>query len=48
MKYYKDNFKKLKFKNAEKLASECLSLPIDPMLKKKEIEFIINKINNFK
>ena len=48
MKYYKDNFKKLKFKNAEKLASECISLPIDPMLKKREVKFIINKINNFK
>ena len=44
--YYKSNeilqknFKKMKFMNAEKLASQCVSLPIDPMLKK-EMDLII-------
>ncbi len=47
MTYYKKNFKKLKFTNAEKLASQCVSLPIDPMLSKSEINFIIKVINNF-
>ena len=48
MKFYKKNFKKIKFINAEKLASQCVSLPIDPMLNKKEIDLIIQIINNFK
>ena len=47
MKYYKDNFKNMKFPNAEILAKECVSLPIDPMLKKNEINFVIKKINNY-
>ena len=33
--------------NSEILAKECVSLPIDPMLKKKEINFVIKKINNY-
>ncbi len=48
MKFFKDNFKKIKFINAEKLASECVSLPIDPMLKNFEVNYIIRKINSFK
>jgi len=48
MKFYKKNFKKVKFINAEKLASQCVSLPIDPMLNKKEINLIVQKINNFR
>ena len=47
MKFYKKNFKKLKFPNAETLAKECVSLPIDPMLKKNEINYIVKIINNF-
>jgi len=47
MKYYKKNFKKLTFPNAETLAKECVSLPIDPMLKKNEIDYIVKIINNF-
>ena len=47
MKYFKDNFKNIKFPNAEILAKECVSLPIDPMLKKNEINFVIKKINNY-
>ena len=47
MKYFKDNFKNIKFPNAEILAKECVSLPIDPMLNKNEINFVIKKINNY-
>ncbi|MDA9662932.1 DegT/DnrJ/EryC1/StrS family aminotransferase [bacterium] len=47
MKFYKKNFKDISFPNSEKLAKECVSLPIDPMLKKKEINFIVKTINNF-
>ena len=47
MKFYKKNFKNLKFPNAELLAKECVSLPIDPMLKKNEINYIIKTINKF-
>ena len=47
MKFYKKNFKKIKFSNAEILAKECVSLPIDPMLKNNEINYIVKIINNF-
>jgi len=47
MKFYKKNFKKIKFPNAEILAKECVSLPIDPMLKNNEINYIVKIINNF-
>ena len=47
MKFYNNNFKKIKFPNAENLAKECVSLPIDPMLKKNEIDYIVKIINNF-
>ncbi len=47
MKYFKDNFKNINFINSENLAKKCVSLPIDPMLTKKEIYYIVNKINNF-
>ena len=48
MNYFKKNFKNIKFSKAEILAKECVSLPIDPMLKKKEIDYVIKKINNFR
>ena len=48
MQFYKKNFKKMKFPNAEILAKNCVSLPIDPMLKKNEIDYIVKIINNFK
>ena len=41
MKYFKKNFGNFKFTNAEKLAAECVSLPIDPMLKTREVDYII-------
>ncbi len=47
MKYFKKNFGNIKFKNAEKLAAECVSLPIDPMLKSQEVDYIIKILNNF-
>ncbi len=47
MKYFKKNYKRKKFPNAENLAKKCVSLPIDPMLSKKEINYVIKKINNF-
>jgi dTDP-4-amino-4,6-dideoxygalactose transaminase len=48
MKYFKQNYGIKKFTNAELLAKECVSLPIDPMLKKYEVNFVIQKLNNFK
>ena len=47
MKFYKKNFKNINFPNAEILAKECVSLPIDPMLKKQEVNYIIQIINKF-
>jgi len=47
MKYYKKNFRNMNFTNAEILAKECVSLPIDPMLKKHELNYIIHIINKF-
>ena len=47
MKYFKKNFNRKKFPNSEKLAKNCVSLPIDPMLTSKEVNYIIKKINNF-
>ena len=35
------------YPNSEILASNGLSLPIDPKLKKKEIKYIIDKLNSF-
>ena len=47
MKFYKKNFRNMNFPNAEILAKECVSLPIDPMLKKHEVNYIIQIINKF-
>ena len=47
MKYFKKIYGKIKFKNAEILAKDCVSLPIDPMLTNKEVNYIIKIINNF-
>jgi dTDP-4-amino-4,6-dideoxygalactose transaminase len=40
-------FKGQVYPNAEKLAKNCISLPIDPNLTKKEIKFIVRTLNNF-
>ena len=34
-------------KNSELIASKCISLPIDPLLSKKQIDYIIKKVNHF-
>jgi len=48
LKIFKNYFKREKFPNAEILSKNGISIPIDPNLTKKEISFIINKLNNFK
>ena len=45
--YKKIGFKRGDFPQVEKYYSECISLPIYPSLKKKEIYFTIKIINNF-
>ena len=47
LKIFKKQFKSLRFKNAEKLAKEGMSIPIDPNLNKKELNYIINTLNGF-
>jgi len=39
-------FKNEKYINAERLAKKCISIPIDPLLKKKDIIKIVNVINS--
>ena len=46
LKFIKKDFVKEKFKNAEFLAKYCISLPIDPTLKMKELKRICNVLNN--
>ena len=46
LKFIKKNFVKQRFKNAEFLARHCISLPIDPTLKMKELEKICKLLNN--
>ena len=41
-------FKNERYKNSEELASQCISLPINPLLKKKDLNYICNTINSFK
>ena len=43
----KNKFKSKKFKFAEKIANNCLSLPIDPTLNKTEIKKIVSVLNSF-
>ena len=40
-------FKNKKFVNSEYIASRCLSLPIDPTLKKSEIKKVVKALNSF-
>ena len=47
MKFFKENFDIKKFKNADTLGRECVSLPIDPMLTTKEVNYIIKTVNKF-
>ncbi len=43
----KKKFKNQKYKNAEKIAKNGISLPIDPSLTYRQIKYIIKKINQF-
>ncbi len=40
-------FKQKKFSNAEKIANNCMSIPIDPTLDQKDINKIISVLNSF-
>ena len=42
---FKKMFKGKKFKNAERLAKEGISIPIDPNLKQVELKIIVNTLN---
>ncbi len=41
------NYKKGSFPNAEKIASEILSLPVHEFIKKKDLDYMISKIREF-
>lgn len=43
----KSIFKNQIYKNAEELGRQCISLPIDPLLKKNEIKYICDTINSY-
>ena len=45
LKVFKKQFKNKKFKNAERIAKEGISIPIDPNLSKKNIHIIIHTLN---
>jgi dTDP-4-amino-4,6-dideoxygalactose transaminase len=40
-------YKNQVYKNSEELASQCISLPIDPLLKNKDIMYICDTINSY-
>ena len=40
-------YKNQVYKNSEELASQCISLPIDPLLKKKDIQYICDVVNSY-
>ncbi|MAJ86037.1 MAG: hypothetical protein CL687_03620 [Candidatus Pelagibacter sp.] len=46
LRCFKHLFKGKKFQNSEKLAKYCISIPIDPFLKLKEVKKIVNSINS--
>ncbi len=47
LKVFKNDFKNKKYKNAEILAKESISLPIDPNLSSNQIKFITKTLNEF-
>ena len=47
LKAFKKYCKDSNLNNAEIIAKKCISLPIDPFINKKELNYIINKINNY-
>tara|TARA_Y100001970_G_scaffold267231_1_gene356886 strand:- start:1282 stop:2382 length:1101 start_codon:yes stop_codon:yes gene_type:complete len=44
---FKNKFKNNEFRNSNKLAKNGISLPIDPNLSNKQLNYIVNKINSF-
>ena len=47
IKSLKNLYKNENYYNAEKIAKNSISLPIDPNLNKKKLDYIINTLNNF-
>jgi len=47
LKVFRNKFKNNEFKNSNKLAKNGISLPIDPNLSNKQLNYIVNKINSF-
>ena len=47
LKCFSKLFKNKKFVNSEYIASRCISLPIDPILKKSEINKVVKVLNSF-
>ncbi len=47
LKCFSKLFKNKKFVNSEYIASRCLSLPIDPVLKKSEVKKVVKVLNSF-
>ena len=47
LKCFNKLFKNKKFFNSEYIASRCLSLPIDPILKKSEVNEVVKVLNSF-
>jgi len=45
LEIFKNNYKNKKFPNAERLAREGISIPIDPNLNQKELNTIVNTLN---
>ena len=44
---FKKRFQNKRYKNAEILAKNSISLPIDPNLSKKELNYIVKTLNEF-
>ena len=47
LRVFKQQYKRKSFKNAERLAKQSISLPIDPNLSQKHLQFIVNTLNKF-
>ena len=47
LQVFKGYFKSEKFPNSEMLSKYGISIPIDPNLTKKQISYVINKLNSF-
>ena len=43
----KSIFKDVKFKNSEKIASNSISIPLFPYMKKNQMKYVVDKINEF-